>query len=157
MARARLLTFAFNSTAIAQDAEQEQPTDHSREETYQLTTDADTCSIYFASVKQMIVATKQILQGFKNTQWEAADSDEINELEVRLSSLNDDMKISISTSGIDTLAQDSVARSVQDNLPEQPRHQNPACTLQQSRIIHLKFTPTANPSYSLSLGSIQLS
>ena len=129
MARARLLTFAFNSTAIAQGAEQEQPTDHSKEETYQLTTDADTCSIYFASVKQIIVATRQILQGFKNTQREAADSDEIKELEFRLSSLNDDMKISISTSGIDTLAQDSVARSVQDNLPEQPRHRNPACTL----------------------------
>lgn len=137
MARLRSLTFAFNSKSNAQDAEQEQPADHSKEETYHPNTNVDESSISFASGKQIITTTKQVLQGFKNTEWEAAGNDEIKELEVRLSSLNDDMKISISTLGIDTLAQNSVARSVQDNFPEQQRHRNSACTLQQSRVMDI--------------------
>lgn len=137
MARLRSLTFAFNSKPNAQDAEQEQPADHSKEETYHPNTNVDESSISFASGKQIITTTKQVLQGFKNTEWEAAGNDEIKELEVRLSSLNDDMKISISTLGIDTLAQNSVARSVQDNFPEQQRHRNSACTLQQSRVMDI--------------------
>ncbi len=71
-------------------------------------------------------------------------NDQIKELEVRLSGLNEDMEISISTSGIDTLAQDSVARSVQGDFSEQQLHRNPSRTLQQSRVIdlHLHRQPT---------------
>jgi hypothetical protein len=127
-----------------QNAEEEQPANHSKEETYHLNTDGDESNISFASAKPIITTAKQILQGFKNTEWEAAGNDEIKELEVRLSSLNDDMKISISTSGIDTLAQDSVARSVQGDFPEQQLHRHPSRILQQSRVIdlHLHRQPT---------------
>ena len=64
-------------------------------------------------------------------------NDQIKELEVRLLGLNEDMEISISTSGIDTLAQDSVARSAQSDFSEQQLHPNSSRTLQQPRVIDL--------------------
>jgi hypothetical protein len=127
-----------------QNADKKQSANHSKEETFHLNAGGDESSISFASAKQIITTTKQILQEFKNTEWGTADNDQIKELEVRLSSLNEDMEISISTSGIDTVAQDSVARSVQGDFSEQQLYRNPSRTSQQSRVIdlHLYRQPT---------------
>ena len=112
-----LLTIAFKSIIDNryQNADKKQSANHSKEETFHLNAGGDESSISFASAKQIITTTKQILQEFKNTEWGTADNDQIKELEVRLSSLNEDMQISISTSDIDTVAQDQCRVIFQSN------------------------------------------